>query len=311
MAGVQRPQCPGAACLVRPAWFGHNPQTASSNRFQNEPGANRPEDIARNALLEFDAAAKLLAQAGIPLCIVEDDASAVRPDAVFPNNWISFHDDGTVVTYPMLTPNRRSERRNDLPEQVAQALGFRITRYIDLSHHENAGRFLEGTGSLVLDHVHRLAYANRSARTDERLVNEWCRLLGYTPIVFDAATPDGTPVYHTNVLLWIGEALCGVGLDWIAPADRGRVLGHLAASGRQVLVLGTTALRAFAGNMLELRTAGGQHVLAMSGSAWRALEDDERRVLASSTDQILTTDLPTIERYGGGSIRCMLAGVPQ
>jgi len=311
LAGVPRSQCPGAACLVRPAWFGHNPQTARSNRFQNEPGPRRQTDIASTALLEFDAAATLLSQAGIPLCIVEDDPSVVRPDAVFPNNWISFHDDGTVITYPMLTPNRRSERRNDLPERVERTLGYRATRHIDLSHHEDSGRYLEGTGSLVLDHVHRMAYANRSARTDERLVREWCRLMGYTPVVFDAATPDGTPVYHTNVLLWIGATVCGVGLDWISPADRERVRGHLAASGRQVLVLSDSALRGFAGNMFELRATSGQRKLAMSLTAWTALGDDERRMLASSTDQILTADIPTIERYGGGSIRCMLAGVPQ
>jgi hypothetical protein len=158
--------------------------------------------------------------------------------------------------------------------------------------------------------VHRLAYANRSARTDEQLVNEWCHLLGYTPVVFDAATPDGTPVYHTNVLLWIGERVCGVGLDWIAPADRSRVLDHLAASGRQVLTLDHAALCAFAGNMFELRAADDRRVLAMSGSAWKALGDPARRVLAAATDTVLALDIPTIEQYGGGSIRCMLAGVP-
>lgn len=310
LAGVPQPQCPGAACLVRPAWFAHNPQTALSNRFQHAPDERDHEDIATAALREFDTAARLLGQAGVPLCIVEDDPSMVRPDAVFPNNWISFHADGTVVTYPMLTPNRRSERRADLPALVEQALGFRATRHIDLAHHETAGRFLEGTGSLVLDHVHRLAYANRSARTDERLVEEWCRLMGYTPIVFDAATPDGSPVYHTNVLLWIGEEICGVGLEWIAPPDRDRVRRQLAASGRQVLPLSDSVLRGFGGNMFELRATDGQRVLAMSLSAWNALDRSERRTLASATDRILTPDIPTIERVGGGSLRCMLAGVP-
>jgi hypothetical protein len=297
--------------MVRPAGFGFNAETAASNRFQSADDADSSVDAAM-AVREFDAMAVQLRQSGVRVLVVEDTPVPRKPDAVFPNNWVSFHADGSVVLYPMQSPARRLERRNDLVSRVCEELGFRESRRIDLTGHEREGRFLEGTGSLVLDHGERVVYACRSPRTDEMLVLEWCRKMDYEPVVFDAATPDGTPVYHTNVLLWIGDAAIGIGSDWIAEDDRSRVLARLGASHRDLIELSGPALQAFAGNMLEVRCVEGDadRALLMSASTHAALDDLTRERLAATTDRILVMDVPTIERRGGGSVRCMLAEVP-
>ena len=297
--------------MVRPAAFGFNAETAASNRFQSNEASDSAADAA-NARREFDAMVLRLREAGIRVLVVDDTPFPVKPDALFPNNWVSFHADGRAVLYPMQSPNRRRERRTDLVESVASQLGFVETLRIDLTRHETEGRFLEGTGSLVLDHGDRVAYACRSPRTDETLVQDWCRQMDYEAVVFDAATPDGSPVYHTNVLLWIGDAAIGVGSEWIAEADRARVLARLAASGRDVIELPAAALQAFAGNMLEVRCVDGDagRALLMSATAHAALDALTLERLAGATDQIVVLDVPTIERRGGGSVRCMLAEVP-
>ena len=303
-------QCAAGVCMVRPAAFAYNAETAVTNRLQVAGGQPAADAVAARA--EFDAMVLTLRAAGAQVCVVEDRPNPPKPDAVFPNNWVSFHADGTVVLYPMLTPNRRIERRADLIDAVCRDLGFIERRRIDLTGHEAAGRFLEGTGSLVLDHRHRVAYACRSPRTDETLVHDWCRQLGYEALVFDAATPDGTPVYHTNVLLWIGEQVAGLGLDWVADRDRSRVHASLQASGREVLALPAAALSQFAGNLLELGTphGHGDRALVMSASAAAALDPALWARLEATTDQLLVIPVPTIERLGGGSVRCMLAEVP-
>jgi hypothetical protein len=297
--------------MLRPASFGYNAQTAATNHLQNEPPpsllAQRADAAA--AVREFDALVAQLQTAGIAVCVVEDGPVPPKPDAVFPNNWVSFHADGSVVLYPMLTANRRSERRLDLVQAVQRQLRFVERRRIDLRHHEDQGRHLEGTGSLVLDHVDRVAYACRSPRTDEALVREWARLMGYEPLLFDAHLADGSPVYHTNVLLWIGAGAAGVGTGWIAAADREHVQARLRASGREVVALDAPALQAFAGNMLELCRRDGKRVLAMSASAAAALAGPPLSRLRELTDHLLIAPLPTIERVGGGSLRCMLAEV--
>jgi hypothetical protein len=304
-------QCAGAVCMVRPAAFGFNAETAASNRFQSGATADPARDAAA-AQQEFDGMAGRLREAGVRVLVVEDTPFPPKPDAVFPNNWVSFHADGTVVLYPMQSPSRRRERRRELIDAVAAQLGFVERRRVDLTGHESEGRFLEGTGSLVLDHGERIAYACRSPRTDEALVRDWCRELDYEPVIFDAATADGTPVYHTNVLLWIGEAALGVGADWIAPEDRERVLSKLGTAGRDVISLPDAALQSFAGNMLEVRCADGDagRALVLSATAEAALDELTRERLAAATDRLIVADVTTIERRGGGSVRCMLTEVP-
>jgi hypothetical protein len=194
-------------------------------------------------------------------------------------------------------------------DTVKAQLGFHETRRVDLSSAEASGRFLEGTGSLVLDHRMRVAYACRSPRTDETLVREWARQLGYEPFLFDAATADGTPVYHTNVLLWLGERVAGIGLEWVDAAQRAALARQLRAGGRDLLELEAAQLQRFAGNMLEVPSTSGHH-LVMSAAAHESLRPSQLQQLAAAGSKPLVAAVPVIERLGGGSVRCMLAEVP-
>jgi hypothetical protein len=312
---------------VEPAAFGFNVQTAATNRFQKgplltaTPGSAGQPDAAAAARSQFAGLVTALRAVGIAVCVARDTAEPVKPDAVFPNNWVSFHEDGTVVLYPMCSENRRAERREAILDQVKLELGFVERRRIDLTAEEKHGRFLEGTGSLVLDRAARVAYACRSPRTDESLVREWSRLMDYEPVIFDAVGPDGTPVYHTNVLLWIGERIAGIGLDWVAPPQRALVRAKLQAPlrnghaqrdhlHRDLLQLDARALQAFAGNMLEIPTVDGARRLAMSAAAAASLSAGQQAQLRAAGCEPVIAAIPDIERLGGGSVRCMLAEVP-
>ncbi|MBS0579257.1 MAG: amidinotransferase [Proteobacteria bacterium] len=302
-------QCAGAVLMVRPAAFGFNAQTAADNAFQRaDTGAG-----AATALQEFDRLAGALAGEGVEVCIATDSAQPSKPDAVFPNNWVSFHADGTLVVYPMAHASRRPERRQDVIDLAIGRTGFRVRHFLDLSWYEGQGRYLEGTGSLVLDHVQRVAYACISARTDPELVREWARELGYEPVLFRATDRAGRALYHTNVCLWIGARVALVGAEAIAASDRDAVLTRLRASGREVVLVGHSEIEQFAGNMLELSTwdeaLGDAYVLVMSETARRGLRPEAFARLAGATDSVLAVPVPTIERLGGGSVRCMLAEV--
>lgn len=292
--------------MIRPAAFDYNPQTSASNRMQvgGAPVAN----AAALAQAEFDGAVSALRGLGVRVCVVADEPLPAKPDAVFPNNWVSWHADGTVVLYPMQPANRRLERRREILEDVAEHCGYRIARIVDLSSFEEQGRFLEGTGSLVLDHLRRRAFACRSIRTEESLVRRWADELGYEPIVFDATDASGVAFYHTNVMLSIGARAVVVAAEAIAPSDRERVLAALAGS-RDVIEINQAAVAGFAANLLELQTCDGRHVYAMSARAQQVLPAGALARLAAATDQLLPLSIPTIERLGGGSVRCMLAEV--
>jgi hypothetical protein len=194
-------------------------------------------------------------------------------------------------------------------ETAKSQLGFRESRRIDLTGEEQRGRFLEGTGSLVLDHRERVAYACRSPRTDEQLVRKWARLMDYEPFLFDAATADGAPVYHTNVMLWIGEHIAGVGLDWVATRQRAALARHLRRTGRELLELTNSQLRRFVGNMLEVAAPGGRRLI-LSATASEALHLEQLRLMAALGVDPLVAPVPLIEHLGGGSVRCMVAEVP-
>lgn len=305
-------QCAGTVFMVRPVAFGFNAQTAASNPLQR--AASMDAAGVHTANDEFTGLARALQSEGVRTIVGADTAQPVKPDAIFPNNWVSFHADGTVVLYPMLAPNRRLERRTELVEQVCQACDFRLSRRLDLTAHEQEGRFLEGTGSLVLDHVARVAYACRSPRTDGDLALEWAKAMQFEPIVFDAVDAKGEPYYHTNVMMWIGSRSAMVCTESIAPRDRERVLGALSAGDREVIEIDRVAVQAFAGNMLEIATwdeaLGDSSVLVMSATARAALPESVIKRLRGCVDTILAVPVPTIERIGGGSVRCMLAEVP-
>jgi len=314
--GVPRQQCADAVLMIRPRAFGFNPDTARTNSFQHRgspAGEAADAGSQSRALEEFDRLVRALESEGVSVCAVEDTATPPKPDALFPNNWVSFHQGGTLVLYPMESVSRRPERRQDAIETVVARFGFKVSHLLDLSHFEGENMFLEGTGSLVLDHTERVAYACASPRTHPALVAEWARELHYEPLVFEAANRDGVPLYHTNVLMWIGERVAMIGSEAIKGADRGRVLDRLRASGREIIEIGQGEIEQFAGNMLELGTwdeaLGDSRVLVMSDTARRALQPEIYARLSGCTDSVLAVPIPTIERLGGGSVRCMLAEV--
>jgi hypothetical protein len=305
-------QCAGAVLMIRPAAFDYNPETAATNSMQQRIAAGGASSNER-ARAELQQLVRALESEGVSVCVVDDTPEPPKPDAIFPNNWVSFHADGTVVLYPMHAENRRRERRREVVDEVAARTGFRVERLVDLTYHEKNGRFLEGTGSLVLDHVNRVAYASLSPRTDPDVVKEWSSELCYQPVLFTALDRAGKPIYHTNVLLCIGEQAIVVGTGAIVPADRARVLERLQGNGREVVEIGLDEIEQFAGNMLELASwdeaLGDCRVLVMSESARRALKPDAFARLSACTDAVLAAPIPTIERLGGGSVRCMLAEV--
>jgi len=295
--------------MVRPRRFGFNAETAPSNRFQ-QPGGS--EHTAAQAQAEFDAFAAALAGEGVAVSVAQDSDEPRKPDAVFPNNWVSFHPDGTLVLYPMQAPSRRAERRQEVIDCVLRDTGFAVRRTVDLTHHEKAGRFLEGTGSLVLDHVARVAYACRSPRTDEQVARDWAREMNYELELFGALDARGTPIYHTNVVMSIGARMAVVALENIDAADRKRVAARLSAT-HELLLIDDEEMAAFAGNVLELGTwdeyLGDMRILVMSATAQRALPAHKYARLYGSVDAVLAVPIDVIERHGGGSVRCMLAEV--
>lgn len=298
--------------MVLPGSFGFNEETAATNTFQQRQAVPDP-NAAQAARAEFGQLVQALRSEGVSVCVVEDSVDPAKPDAVFPNNWVSFHDDGTLVLYPLQSASRRVERRQDVIASAVTELGFRVSHLLDLTHYESAGHFLEGTGSLVLDHQQRVAFACLSPRTHAEVLTDWACELDYEVVSFSAADRHGVPLYHTNVLMCIGERLAVVGSEAIVSADRGRVLDRLRASGRELLEIGHDAIERFAGNMLELGTwdeaLGDSRVLLMSESARRALTPGQFAQLSGCTDTVLAVPIPTIEKLGGGSVRCMLAEV--
>ncbi len=300
-------QVPHAVFMVRPAAFGYHPEAALTNRFQQKPKGISDEDIRLQAVKEFDRMADLLRAYDVEVHVANDTETPPKPDAVFPNNWISFHHDGTVVLYPMQAPLRRTERRRELLVELNKI--FRIHRIVDLSHYEDEEKFLEGTGSLVFDYPNRIAYAARSARTHEALVHELCQALQFRPVLFNATDEYEVPVYHTNVVLSIGTRLMFICLDAIKDeADRETLLNGFQASGRRIVAVSYEQVKAFAANTMEVQTRQGNTLWVMSESAYQSLLPGQLDAITRVTD-ILVVPVPTIERYGGGSVRCMMAGI--
>lgn len=293
--------------MIRPVSFAGNVQTAASNRFQQLEGALPANAAQSAACAEFDGLAAALQQAGVKVHVFEDTPEPHTPDSIFPNNWVSFHADGTVVLYPMLAPNRRLERRLDVIEALHARHGFHIARTIDLTHREAQEKFLEGTGSLVLDRINRIAYACLSPRTDMDVLGEFAQRLDYEIAAFEAFDAGGTAIYHTNVLMSVGARFAAICGECIEPGRRAAVLDLLRTSGRTVVDLSFDQMHSFAGNMLELGTADGGSVIAMSSAAQSSLTADQRAALEDAAGPIVGYAIPTIERLGGGSVRCMIA----
>jgi hypothetical protein len=309
MRMIEEHQSAADVLMIRPLQFAGNPQTADSNRFQHSAPHLSAAQVQAAAAQEFDALADALRTAGVRVHAFDDTPQPHTPDSIFPNNWVSFHADGTVVLYPMLAENRRQERRADLLETISARLGFRITRVLDLTHHEGDGKFLEGTGSLVLDREHHVAYACVSARTDLDVLGDFAQQLDYRLVAFEAADASGSPIYHTNVLMCVGARFAAICPGCIREDERTAVLGALRATGHELVELSLEQLAAFAGNMLELRSARGTGVVAMSRSALDSLSAQQSATIERLGGPIVATAIPTIETLGGGSVRCMLAEI--
>ena len=295
--------------MIRPVRFRTNEETIVNNYFQK--GINiTQEEINRKAQQEFDTLVQKLREVGVHVIQVEDIYEQDTPDSIFPNNWISFHNNGDVAIYPMFAENRRRERREDILDIVEQA-GFEIENVFDYTEAENEGIFLEGTGAMVLDRIHRKAYCALSPRASEELFIEFCEDFEYTPVIFRAfQKTDGElkPIYHTNVMMALGRTFAIVCLDTIEDKkERKNVLNHLKEDKKEIITISREQVDYYAGNMLEVK--GKEHsYLVMSQTAYESLTPQQIEAIERHT-QILYSDLSTIEICGGGSARCMLAEV--
>lgn len=296
--------------MVRPAHFGFNPETAESNFYQNRD-SRAEKEIQQLAVAEFDGFVALLRDQGVEVLVVEDSESPMKTDAIFPNNWLSTHPDGKVILYPMLSPNRRLERRKEILEQLFH-LGFGISEIIDLSFFEEHGQFLEGTGSMVLDRQAKVIYACFSERTHPVPLEYVGKLLGYQVVSFEAMQEVGgtlSPIYHTNVMMHVGTDIAVVCLETIVKsAERQKVKDALANSGKKVIPITARQKFQFAGNMLEVSNDGGEKFTVMSQAALDSLNVGQIQQIEKYTT-IISPAIPTIEKLGGGSVRCMMAEV--
>lgn len=291
--------------MIRPARFASNPETAASNAFQLD---DIPPDAAQAAAQrEFDTYVQALRHAGVSIVAVEDSPEPHTPDSIFPNNWVSFHRDGRVLLYPMEAPNRRLERRAAVLDEIARQFAVRET--VDLGRFEAEGKFLEGTGSMVLDHDNRLAYVCHSSRSHPDAMKAFEAQTGYRAVWFHAVDRCGKPIYHTNVMMCVGRTIAVVCMASIADAaERDMLRKSLHAAGKQILDISLAQMEAFAGNMLELRSADGSPVFVMSRRAWASLDPGQRQRIAAYAKPV-QAPIDTIERLGGGSARCMVAEI--
>lgn len=288
--------------MIRPCQFGYNEETAVNNAFQAPTGET---DVQEKALEEFNQMAQLLEQHDIDLLIVDDSPNPPTPDAIFPNNWVSFHSNGTAILYPMFAPSRRRERKSGVLERIREV--FKIRHILNLSEYEKQDLFLEGTGSMVLDRVNHVAYAGLSRRTSRKVLEEFCRKMSYKPVIFEATDHFGQPIYHTNVMMSLGEQFCVICLDCIRnEKQRETVKNELKKAGKEIIEISEQQLAGFAGNILQVRNRRDLRFIVMSSAAHASFRPDQLEGL-SRHGKILHTPLPTIEINGGGSARCMMA----
>jgi len=301
-------QAPGTVLMIRPSNFGYNPETSGSNAFQRKDEAD-PETIRHSAVKEFNNLVAKLKKTGIEVIVIDDTENPVTPDAVFPNNWISTHNDGKIILYPMLAPSRRKERRGDILVALQTRFNFNVRDIQDLCAFEESNLFLEGTGSIVFDYPNRKGYANLSSRTHLTVLNETCDILEIDPVVFTAKDRQGLDIYHTNVVMSIGEQFAVICMEVIPEeTERKMIRESLETTGHEIIEISYEQMLSFAGNMIELKGKNEQSILVMSDSAFGSLSAEQRLKLEQYT-KLLHSDLNTIEKYGGGSARCMIAGI--
>jgi hypothetical protein len=303
---VQVQQSTNAVLMIRPWRFYPNPETAADNAFQRAAVWAEPEALSAAARAEFDRAVATLRDAGVTVHVVEDTPEPDKPDAVFPNNWLSTHHDGRVVLYPMFSALRRRERRQDIIEELRRS--YRVTEVIDYSAYENEGRCLEGTGSLVLDHVHKVAYVSLSQRSHPEPLKRFCADFGYEPVTFTATDENRRPIYHTNVMMCVGSEFTLIALEIIIDTrEREAVRERLTETGKEIVDLTREQIANFAGNAIELHDSSRAKLLVISSRALPTFTPEQRETIERYA-RFVPLELPTIE-LAGGSARCMLATV--
>ena len=305
MHAANQTQSTNSVLMIRPVRFYPNPQTVADNAFQRTThlGSDALTLMARK---EFEAAVQTLRVAGVNVHVFEDTAEPEKPDAVFPNNWISTHHDGRITLFPMYSLLRRRERRQDIVEELRKH--YRVTEVIDYSAFEDESCCLEGTGSLVFDHLNNVAYVSLSNRSNPKMIQRFADDFGYEPVTFTSIGPNGEPIYHTNVMMCIGTVFAMVGLEMIRnKSEREEVRARLEKSGKKIVELSADQIANFAGNAIELHNQGGEKLVVLSSRAARVLTEHQRETLSRHA-RLVPLELPTIE-LGGGSARCMIATI--
>ncbi len=293
--------------MVRPEAFGYNPQTAESNAFQSNDGALTNEEIRNKAREEFDTFATDLSNKGVNVMVIKDTHEPETPDAVFPNNWITTHEDGTIITYPMEAPLRRLERRDDVIYTCAEKFVVKKRHYLEF--YEDDQKYLEGTGSMIFDRANKIVYSCRSTRTHPMVLNEFCQITGYRPVVFSAVDGNNHPIYHTNVMMAMGDEFVVICMESIkTEEERSRLYEIFSSTGKDVIEITFEQVNSFAGNMLQVLNSRNQRIMVMSEQAYNSLRADQIERIRQYA-QILYSPLYTIENYGGGSARCMIAEI--
>jgi len=291
--------------MIRPVNFGFNEETAESNAFQNKD--KNQQAVQEKALAEFNGFVHILRENGVDVTVVDDNPQPYTPDSIFPNNWVSFHSDGNIFLYPMQAENRRLERREDIISLLED--NFKVHHIVDLSRYEEHNKFLEGTGSMVLDREHKIAYACLSPRTDKDVLEVFCKQSGYTAICFDATDESGKDIYHTNVLMCVGSKFAVICLDSVPnPHERVVVSESLTSAQKEIIEISFEQMNQFAGNMLEVKSKDGETLIVMSKSAYESLDEGQIFTL-KRYGKLVYADIQTIENNGGGSARCMMAEV--
>ena len=292
--------------MIEPIAFGFNEQTAVNNYFQIQQEGN----VQEKALQEFHFFVEKLRAKGINVITIKDTIEPKTPDSIFPNNWVSFHQDGKVVLYPMFADNRRLERREDIINQIKEQ--FDVKEIIDYSKIENEDKYLEGTGSMIFDHDNKIAYGSVSLRLDEELFRKFCAEFGFTPVVFHSyqtAGEERLPIYHTNVMMCVADKFVVICLNCIDDeSERQNVIDSIKNSGKELIEISEDQMQNFAGNMLQVQNNAGEKFLVMSQSAYKSLQPEQVSAIEKYSE-IIYSDLETIETNGGGSARCMLAEV--
>ena len=293
--------------MVRPANFGFNEETANSNAFQTNDTSISLAEISAQAIEEFDAMVVQLRSVGVHVHVVEDSPIPKKTDAIFPNNWVSFHDNGTIITYPMFSSNRRAEIREDILDGMQK--DFLVNKRVRFNRFAEQQLFLEGTGSMILDRENRIVYACPSVRTEENLLHNFAEWAEYEAVLFLAVDREGLEIYHTNVMMAIGESFAIICLDSIREeVERAMVRTKLQETNKEVIDISYDQMLSFAGNMLQVRNDAGETYLVMSTTAYKSLNDRQIEAIENHTN-ILACQIDTIEKYGGGSARCMMAEV--